>query len=63
MDEQNPQRPKIEVDLAESVIRIFDLAAAKGYDVVGAIVEKLAFPPNPQIRNLVANVARRKEPC
>jgi hypothetical protein len=62
MSEQLPHRPRIEVDLAESVIRIFDLAAARGYDVVGAIVEKLAFTPNPQITNLAANLAHRRKP-
>jgi hypothetical protein len=59
MDEQLPHRPRIEVDLAESVLRIFDLAAARGYDVVGAIVEKLAFTPNTQIANLAASMATR----
>jgi hypothetical protein len=42
-DDKLPHRPMIEVELADAVIRIFDLAGAKGYDVAGAIVEKLAF--------------------
>jgi NTP pyrophosphatase (non-canonical NTP hydrolase) len=43
MDDKLPHRPMVEVELADAVIRIFDLAGAKGYDVAGAIVEKLAF--------------------
>lgn len=42
-DDKLPHRPMIEVELADAVIRIFDLAGAKGYDVSGAIVEKLQF--------------------
>lgn len=43
MDDKLPHRPMIEVELADAVIRILDLAGAKGFDVAGAIVEKLAF--------------------
>jgi hypothetical protein len=43
MDDKLPHRPMVEVELADAVIRIFDLAGAKGYDVAGAIVEKLAY--------------------
>ncbi|WP_208457530.1 hypothetical protein [Burkholderia anthina] len=46
MDDKLPHRPMVEVELADAVIRIFDLAGAKGYDVAGAIVEKLAFNAN-----------------
>lgn len=42
-DDKLAHRPMIEVELADAVIRIFDLAGAKGYDVPGAIVEKLVF--------------------
>lgn len=42
-DDKLPHRPMIEVELADAVIRIFDLAGAKGYDVEGAIAEKLAY--------------------
>jgi NTP pyrophosphatase (non-canonical NTP hydrolase) len=43
MDDKLPHRPMVEVELADAVIRIFDLAGAKGYDVAGAIAEKLEF--------------------
>lgn len=46
MDEHLPHRPNIEVELADAVIRVFDLAGAKGYDVAGAIAEKLAYNAN-----------------
>lgn len=46
MDDKLPHRPMIEVELADVAIRIFDLAGAKGYDVAGAIAEKLAFNAN-----------------
>lgn len=43
MDDKLPHRHMIEVELADALIRIFDLAGAKGYDVAGALVEKLAY--------------------
>lgn len=43
MDDKLPHRPMIEVELADAVIRILDYAAGFGYDVAGAIVEKLEF--------------------
>lgn len=42
-DDKLPHRSMVEVELADALIRIFDLAGAKGYDVAGAIVEKLAY--------------------
>jgi hypothetical protein len=42
-DDKLPHRDMLEVELADAVIRIFDLAGAKGYDLGGAIREKLAF--------------------
>lgn len=42
-DDKLPHRPMAEVELADAVIRIFDLAGAMGYDLGGAIAEKLAF--------------------
>ncbi len=43
MDDKLPDRPMIEVELADAVIRIADLCGALGYDLGGAIDEKLAF--------------------
>lgn len=43
MDDKLPHRPMREVELADAVIRIFDLAVAYDMDLGGAIAEKLAF--------------------
>ena len=43
MDDKLPHRAMREVELADAVIRIFDLAGAYGMDLGGAISEKLAF--------------------
>jgi NTP pyrophosphatase (non-canonical NTP hydrolase) len=42
-DDKLPHRSMIEVELADAVIRIGDLAGALGLDVGGAIAEKMAF--------------------
>ena len=43
MDDKLPHRPMVEVELADAIIRIFDLAGGYGMDLGGAIVEKLAY--------------------
>ena len=43
MDDKLPHRKMAEVELADAVIRIFDLAGAMKYDLGAAIAEKLAF--------------------
>lgn len=43
MDDKLPHRPMREVELADAVIRIMDLAGAYDMDLAGAIVEKMAF--------------------
>jgi len=43
MDDKLPHRPMIEVELADAMIRIFDLAGAKGYDLTGAVHEKMLY--------------------
>jgi NTP pyrophosphatase (non-canonical NTP hydrolase) len=43
MDDKLPQRPALEVELADAVIRIFDLAGGMNYDIGGAIAEKLEY--------------------
>jgi NTP pyrophosphatase (non-canonical NTP hydrolase) len=42
-DDKLPHRPMIEVELADAMIRIADLAGALGLDLGGAIEEKMAF--------------------
>lgn len=43
MDDKLPTRPMVEVELADALIRICDLAGALGLDLGGAMAEKLAF--------------------
>ena len=43
MDDKLPHRPMMEVELADAMIRIADLAGAKGFDLGGAVVEKMAY--------------------
>jgi NTP pyrophosphatase (non-canonical NTP hydrolase) len=43
MDDKLPHRSMAEVELADALIRIFDYAAAHGYDLQGAFEEKMAF--------------------
>lgn len=43
MDDKIPHRGMLEVELADAVIRIMDLAGGLNMDVAGAIVEKLAY--------------------
>ena len=43
MDDKLPHRTMLEVELADAVIRIFDMAGGLGLDVGGAIAEKLVY--------------------
>ena len=43
MDDKLPHRKMIEVELADAMIRILDLAGALQLDLAGAIQEKLAY--------------------
>lgn len=43
MDDKLPHRKMLEVELADCVIRIFDLAGSQGLDIGGAIAEKMDF--------------------
>lgn len=43
MDDKLPHRKMVEVELADALIRIFDLAGAMGLDLGGAVSEKLVF--------------------
>lgn len=42
-DDKLPHRSMLEVELADAVIRCFDLAGGCGFDLGGAIAEKLAY--------------------
>jgi hypothetical protein len=42
-DDHLPHRDMAEVELADAVIRIFDLAGEMNYDIGGAIAEKLTY--------------------
>lgn len=42
-DDKLPHRPAVEVELADAIIRIFDLAGALNLDLEGAIDEKLTY--------------------
>ena len=42
-DDKLPHRSMFEVELADCLIRIFDLAGARGLDLDGAFEEKMAF--------------------
>ena len=57
-DDKLPHRPMIEVELADAVIRIADLAGALGLDLGGALAEKMAFNanrPDHKIENRMAD--------
>jgi NTP pyrophosphatase (non-canonical NTP hydrolase) len=42
-DDKLPHRPMMEVELADALIRIGDLAGAMDFDLGGAVAEKMAF--------------------
>lgn len=43
MDDHLPDRPMIEVELADAMIRIGDLAGALGLDLGGAVIAKMRY--------------------
>jgi len=43
MDDKLPHRKMAEVELADAIIRILDYSAAFGYDISGAVREKLEY--------------------
>lgn len=43
MDDKLPHRKMVEVEIADAIIRLFDLGGALGLDIGGAIDEKMAF--------------------
>ena len=43
MDDHLPHRKMVEVELADTIIRILDFCGSRGYDIQGAIAEKLIY--------------------
>lgn len=43
MDKHLPHRTQREVELADALARIYDLGGAYGFDLAGALIEKLAY--------------------
>ncbi len=46
MDDKLPHRPMAEVEMADALIRIADYCGRWGYDLGGAVVEKMAYNAN-----------------
>lgn len=62
MDEHLPHRKMGEVELADAVIRIADIAGFLGYDLGGAIAEKLEYNkvrPDHKIENRLAEGGKK----
>ena len=57
MDDKLPYRSMLEVELADTVIRVFDLAGGLGFDLGGAIAEKLTFNMQRPDHKLASRVA------
>lgn len=45
-DDKLPHRKMVEVELADALIRIFDIAGNYGYDLEGALWEKMEYNKN-----------------
>ena len=46
MDDKITHRPMVEVELADAIIRIMDMAGGFGYDIAGSIIDKLEYNKN-----------------
>lgn len=63
MDDKLPHRPMLEVELADVLIRVFDLAGYKGLDLGGAVVEKLLYNQTRADHTLEARAADGGKKC
>lgn len=63
MDDKLPHRTMLEVELADTLIRIFDLAGYKGLDLGGAVVEKLLYNLTREDHTLAARAADGGKKC
>jgi len=62
MDDHLPHRRMVEVELADCIIRILDLAGREGYDVASAIAEKHHYNANRadhQLQNRMAEGGKK----
>jgi hypothetical protein len=62
MDDHLPNRPMAEVEMADAVIRIMDYCGRWGYDIGGAIAEKLDYNRNRadhKIENRIKNGGKK----
>lgn len=63
MDDKLPHRSMLEVELADVLIRVFDLAGYKGLDLGGAVVEKLLYNQTRADHTLEARAADGGKKC
>jgi hypothetical protein len=56
-DEKLPHRDAREVELADALIRIYDLAGAYGMDIGGAVSEKMQYNANRQDHKLESRMS------
>lgn len=63
MDDKLPHRSMLEVELADVLIRVFDLAGYKGLDLGGAVVEKLLYNQTRADHTLEARAGTNGKRC
>ena len=57
MDDHLKERPMAEVEAADAMIRLWDLAGHEGWDLAGAIVEKLYYNASRKDHSIKARLA------